>query len=531
MIKMGNYLFCLLLFMTVAACFHDEKVTPIVGSDANSGDTTQTDVTTQSDDMTPDEVEDALLKDATIVLVDEQNKDFSLDESFWFGTTASIEYSIQLDPDYESDLTGLGAVSGGSGMASNTQMVSSNVSKDSEETIDSYDFELSYNLPTFVLPAEAIAQLKPGVPRLKAFARAGEGGGQSTVKVVVKGTVKKAGKEAAGEYLKKRFGDKGKNVGSGAKAVLDVISALEAAKEHSDLMDRLDEMEDCVKNPLHPLDQKTYQDNPSKQQDDLDKIEGVRNEVKQNTGVRFFNKWVNKAAGYIKATKPLWPIISGPSSYTDSTLKDVNKDLVDTIEREMPSCKNYYEGRMNLRSSIDSEDNDDETKNIVDLKDMRWKLSRYATGDVAVYQMSRAGDLQIVRQGAAWEEECDRFDQVFHGVEYSGTLLVYVADRSDAYARKYAWGIRPKTVIKTISAICDDDGVPDTPRVPTPKVVALHSHLSSCGYATPPYEPFGMPSDMPSYSTSAILEGSGSWTCEYLDHNADWLLTEVILSN
>jgi len=363
--------------------------------------------------------EGAFIATAKAEILSETDLEFKIRSVFPVGIEAEIAYMIQPNQTY-----------------SNATSTHSNV------TEDSFEFNLSYFLPYSVLPSNVAARLQGLSSASASFVGKTADTGQSGVKVVAQGVMEKAGKKAVEAMAEKGFGETGGKVAKVGGTALDVMSAWNAHNNHLDWMERLDKMEDCVNNPLNPIDQ-----DPTLKQPRLDKINATRSEIKHNTGVKFINKIVSGVSGLTPA-RAVWPIIAGAKRYTDNAMKEINDSLVADLEKEMPKCERSYTGWITAKNTMDEDYID-----VASLQNITWKQKGHIQGDYAYYDMSAAGTVEVIIRGSAWEGNCDPVDQYLHNIQFKGSLIVFDAERSDQYDNRYFWMISP-TAASLLQCIC-----------------------------------------------------------------------------
>ena len=116
-------------------------------------------------------------------------------------------------------------------------------------------------------------------------------------------TLNQAGKEFVSAVqeagTKAAFGVEGNPLGTAQSSALDVVEALNTSADYQDLVTQLDQLQAQAENPINPLTQQAYADDPSVRQNILNEIEAARTELQCDTAAQFFNTEISVGAGLL----------------------------------------------------------------------------------------------------------------------------------------------------------------------------------------------------------------------------------------
>jgi hypothetical protein len=219
-----------------------------------------------------------------------------------------------------------------------------------------YNFKLEYFLPKtlFALSSElmlppAISQLtltqgsgilsnQPAVFRkssqIPAVLQVADGGEQSGIMVSLVVTLTQAGKEFVSAVqdagIKGAFGVEGNPLGAAQSSALDVVEAFNTSADYQDLVTQLDQLQAQAENPVNPLTQQAYAENPAVRQNILNEIDAARSDLQSMTGAQFFNQEIAVGAGLLGL--PALSIAIAPIvDWNNRTLRDLMRERVNNI--------------------------------------------------------------------------------------------------------------------------------------------------------------------------------------------------------
>jgi cell division protein ZapA (FtsZ GTPase activity inhibitor) len=160
------------------------------------------------------------------------------------------------------------------------------------------------------------------------------GGEQSGTIVALEVTLNQAGKEFVSAVqeagTKGAFGVEGNPLGTAQSSALDVVEALNTSADYQDLVTQLDQLQAQAENPINPLTQQAYADDPSVRQNILNEIEAARTELQCDTAAQFFNTEISVGAGLLGL--PALSIAIAPIvDWNNRTLRQLMQERVNNI--------------------------------------------------------------------------------------------------------------------------------------------------------------------------------------------------------
>ncbi len=218
-----------------------------------------------------------------------------------------------------------------------------------------FAFSFEYVVPLDGIPGDvrsAMRVVAPGpvvttAPASVVWARATSApaaGDTSGVQVAVKAVATKYVSNQASDYVKQLDGKTG-----GRGDLLKLLKAKAAVEEAAALGDefdamnkRIDELEDCAKNPTNPLTKKAYREDPKALDRILDQVESTRQAIKDNTTVGFIAMMNKTASGVIKNAPWLGYVVSAGTAWSKDALNQVNQELLDQLEKAVVPCTKDY---------------------------------------------------------------------------------------------------------------------------------------------------------------------------------------------
>jgi hypothetical protein len=119
-------------------------------------------------------------------------------------------------------------------------------------------------------------------------------------------------------------------------SAFDVLEALNTSAEYQDLVAQLDESEALARNPINPLTQKAYEEDPNLRQSILDEIAAARVELQADAAAQFLNSEISVAAGLLGL--PWLEVGMAPVvDWNNRTLRQVMQERVGGIRRMVTS--------------------------------------------------------------------------------------------------------------------------------------------------------------------------------------------------
>jgi len=207
-----------------------------------------------------------------------------------------------------------------------------------------------------------------------------------------------------------------------------ITSALDKSEEHADWMKRLDDLENCARNPTSPLTQNAYRRDPRYQQQTIDAIEAARSEVKQATAMRFLNQETSVATGLVGGPlKNAVKATGSVSSWNDSTLKYIAEqriaDISKSVDCELPNPPRLDPGdgtikyHMHREGYLDYDEEDRITAGQFDLRPGPQAGSVILSGEGTF-----KGGMSAAKVGTS--AKCQG-DSEIHGSGYAGDLWIH----------------------------------------------------------------------------------------------------------
>ena len=262
-----------------------------------------------------------------------------------FPTNTTADIIVRMIPNQKYTPTSEEVSAGPGGQAYNARLRHS-------RTDDTYQLKLEYFLPNGVLPASFGGSLQPAISQLAVvegeviprvqlakYRKTGtgydaryvaEGGGvQTGITVALEVALKQAGQEfisAAGEFLT----GKGSPLTTAASSALEVIEVLNTSVEYQGMVAELDSLEASARNPINPLTQKAYADDPNLKQSILDEINSARSDLQSSQAALYLNTEISVGSGLLGL--PVLSVAMAPlTSWNSKTLKQVMRDRVRDI--------------------------------------------------------------------------------------------------------------------------------------------------------------------------------------------------------
>ena len=263
-----------------------------------------------------------------------------------FPTNTTADIIVRMIPNQKYTPTSEEVSAGPGGQAYNARLRHS-------RTDDTYQLKLEYFLPNGVLPASFGGSQQPAISQLAVVEGAvtpqvqlaiyrktgtgydaryvAEGGGEQTgIIVALEVALYQAGQEFVAAAEEAITGIKGSPLITTATSALEVIEVLNTSGEYQDMVAELDSLEASARNPINPLTQKAYAEDPGLKQSILDEIAGARSDLKSSQAALYLNTEISVGSGLLGL--PALSVAMAPlTSWNSKTLKQVMRDRVRDI--------------------------------------------------------------------------------------------------------------------------------------------------------------------------------------------------------
>ncbi len=220
-------------------------------------------------------------------------------------------------------------------------------------TGSTYNLKLAYFLPNGVLPISFDTVLKATLSQLVVTEGAGtfqyqpavyrkggpgfdvlqvaEGGGEQTgTTVALQIALFQAGQEfvsAAEEFI---TGVEGSPLINTATSALEVVEVLNTSLDYQDMVTELDGLQTSAENPINPLTQAAYADDPGLRQRILDEISNTRTELMLDNLALYLNSEVSVGSGLMGL--PILSVAMAPlTSWNSNTLRQVMRERMRNV--------------------------------------------------------------------------------------------------------------------------------------------------------------------------------------------------------
>ncbi len=119
-----------------------------------------------------------------------------------------------------------------------------------------------------------------------------------------------------------------------ASALSDITDALEISQQTNDWLAELDALENCAANPTSQV----ARSDPNYSSSTVAAIQNARNELKQNSAVRFLNRMTETASGLTPVTAVLSVGMKPGFVWSEQTLKDLSSNLLQNARNAVVPC-------------------------------------------------------------------------------------------------------------------------------------------------------------------------------------------------
>lgn len=126
-----------------------------------------------------------------------------------------------------------------------------------------------------------------------------------------------------------------------ANAAAVIKAAMDAAKVVGPALDRIAELRRCAENPTNPLTVKAYRERPEEKQRILDRLDEIRDEIREHGEVLFFTLLLGTASGLIKSVPWLGAVMGKGVDFTVDSMNTLIARLVAEAKKMVTPCHGW----------------------------------------------------------------------------------------------------------------------------------------------------------------------------------------------